>query len=207
VALVRGRDLRARPLPTGLRRLPGLCVVTAVRYSESPVGPYLEFAVGEPARLGARPGLCMTTMVVTAQAARVGGRLNWGFPKEVGRLRWNAVDDDRELVWEERGIVVRARPRGPASPLLVPLRALQHRSDGRVVVPARLRGRVRLARVEVEVPAEDPLSPLAGSHRGVVVSAMRFRVDPARQPTGLTSSLRAPLRAPEPALVSIPTGD
>jgi hypothetical protein len=178
-----------------------------VRYRDSPVGPYLELAIGEPARLGARPGLCITTMVVTTAEARVGGRLNWGFPKEVGALRWRTDGDEREIVWEDREIVVRGRPRGPAAPMLVPVRALQRRGDGPVVVPGRVRGRVHLARVELEVPDDDLLAPLAGPHRGVLLSNMGFVVHPARLPHGLTSTFRAPLRAPEPALVSTPSGD
>jgi hypothetical protein len=181
--------------------------VSAVRYSDSPVGPYFELAVGEPARLGARPGLCMTTMVVTNADARVGGRLNWGFPKEVGSLRWRSVDDEHEVVWEDRGIVVRGRPLGRPIPMLVPLRALQRRGDGPVVVPGRLRGRAHLARVELEAPDDDVLAPLAGPHRGVLLTGMRFVIAPARLPAGLASTLRAPLTAPEPALVSTRRGD
>lgn len=206
MGVVRRRKL-ASTLPAGIHRLPGPCVVTAVRYSDSPVGPYLELAVGEPARLGARPGLCITTMVVTTAEARIGGRLNWGFPKEVGGLRWRSHGDEREVVWEDRGIVVRGRPWGPAPPLLVPMRALQRRGDGPVVVPGRLRGRAHLARVELEVPDDDVLAPLAGSHRGLLLSGMRFVVEPARLPAGLTSTFRAPLRAAEPALLSSPSGD
>jgi hypothetical protein len=125
----------------------------------------------------------------------------------VGSLRWRSVGDEREVLWEERGIVVRGRPLGPAMPFLVPLRALQRRGDGPVVVPGRLRGRAHVARVELEVPAGDVLAPLAGPHRGVLLSGMRFVIAPARLPAGLTSTLRAPLRAPEPALVSTASGD
>jgi hypothetical protein len=178
-----------------------------VRYSDSPVGPFFELAIGEPARLGARPGFCMTTMVVTNADARVGGRLNWGFPKEVGSLRWRTVDDDQVVEWEERGIVLRSRASGRPVPMLVPLRALQRRGDGPVVVPGRLRGRMHLARVEMEVPDNDDLAPLAGPHRGVVLTGMRFVIGPARLPSGLASTLLAPLTAPEPALVSTPPGD
>jgi hypothetical protein len=57
------------------------------------------------------------------------------------------------------------------------------------------------------VPNDDALAPLAGPHRGLLLSGMRFVVDPARLPAGLTSTFRAPLRAPEPALISTPSGD
>lgn len=195
------------PLPAGLHRAPGPCLVVAARYTDSPVDTYLELAVGEPARLGARPGLCITTMVVDSPDSRIGGRLNWGFPKELGTLRWEVDGADRQLTWQERGVVVRARPKGPAFPALVPVRALQRRADGAVVVPGRFGGRARLGRLEVEAPDGDALASLAGRHPGAVVSGMRFVVDPARLPVGVRATLRAPLRAVEPALLSPPSGD
>ncbi len=194
----------ARPapgeLPDGLGRVPGPCTFTANRFDDSPVGPYRELAVGQPARLGARVGMSMTTMVVTSVDARLGGRVNWGFPKQLGTLVWLDEGDDRVMRWEERDIVVRATPSGPPLPVLCPLRALQRRADGLVSVHGLLRGRGRVARIEVDVPADDPLAGLAGSHLGLMVSGMRLVVQPARRPVGLAATLRAPLRAPEPAL-------
>lgn len=189
------------PLPSGLDALPGPVCVTAARFEQSPVGPYLELAVSEPARLGARPGMCVTTMVVDSPDSRLGGRVNWGFPKELGTLVWDAEDDARSLSWDERKVRVRAVPSGPGMPMILPMRALQRRADGVVVVPGRLRGRARVARVEIEVAADDdPLAGMAGAHRGLLFAGLKLVVDPARTPTGLTATLRAPLRAPEPAL-------
>lgn len=187
-------------LPVGLRRIPGPCSITATRFDDSPVGPYRELAVAQPARLGARVGMCVTTMVVTSVDSRLGGRVNWGFPKEMGTLVWLDEGDDRILRWEERDIVVRARPAGPPLPLVFPLRTLQRRADGLVSVRGHLRGRGRMAHLEVEVPAGDPHAGLAGRHLGLMVSGMRLVMQPARRPVGLTATLRAPLRAPEPAL-------
>lgn len=156
--------------------------------------------MGQPAHLGARPGLCITTMAVTSVDSRLGGRVNWGFPKELGTLVWLDEGDHRVLRWEERDIVVRAKPVGPPLPVLLPLRSLQRRADGLVSVRGHARGRGRVARVEISVPDDDPLAGLAGRHRGLVVAGMRLVVSPARRPVGLTTTLRAPLRAPEPAL-------
>lgn len=206
VGLARGA-LPSGPLPDGLRRMPGPFLVSAVRYTASPVGPYLELAIGEPARLGVRLGWCLTTMVVDSADSRIAGRANWGFPKELGSLEWENDGRSRALHWVERDVVVSGEPSRFRLPMLVPVRALQHRGDGPVLVPGRLRGLARLARVTVEAPAEDPWASLAGRHRGCTVDSMRFIVRPARQPFGLTSSLRAPLRAPEPALSSpVPPG-
>lgn len=191
----------AGPLPMGMSRLPGgPALLVANRYADSPVGPYLELAVGRLARLGPRPGWCFTTMVVDSADSRMGGRLNWGFPKELGRLLWRQDGDERELRWVDRDICLRGVPSRFVLPMLVHMRALQRRADGPVVVPTRIRGRARPAVVHVYVPKDDPLAGLAGAHRGIHVAGMRFLVKPARHPVGLTSTLRAPLRAPEPAL-------
>lgn len=199
VGLARGGQ-PCSPLPWGLHRVPGPVLVTAVCYSESPIGPYLELAVGEPARLGARVGWCMTTMVVDSAESRVGGRLNWGFPKELGTLVWRSHGAERELHWVERDITVRGRADGPPLPVLMPVRGVQRRSDGPVVVPGRLRGKARVHRIQVDVPEGDILARLVGPHLGVHIAGMRLLLRPARHPVGLTSTLRAPLRAPEPAL-------
>ncbi len=201
VALARRREVLG-PLPPELRRMPGLVLVVAVRYDGSPVGPYLELAIGEPARLGARLGWCFTTMVVDSAESRTDGRANWGFPKDLGTLTWDRDGDMRELRWAERQVVVRGVPARLRAPMLVPVRALQRRGDGPVVVPGRLRGLARYAHVDVEVPADDVLATLGGRHRGATVDGMRLVVRPARQPIGITSTLRAPLHAPEPALSS-----
>ena len=200
IGLARGAG-RLGPLPAGLARLPGPALVVAARYDGSPVGPYLELAIGEPARLGTRIGWCFTTMVVDSADSRSGGRTNWGFPKELGTLVWDRDGAERELRWSERQIVVRGEPGRVRLPALVPVRALQRRRDGPVVVPGRLKGLARLAAVTVAAPTSDPLAPLAGVHRGVTVDGMGFVVRPARTPFGLASSLRAPLAAPEAALV------
>lgn len=196
-----------RSLPEGIHPLPGPGLAIAARYDDSPVGPYSELAVGEPARLGARAGVCITTMVVDSAPSRMGGRLNWGFPKELGTLRWRSDGDTRELRWDERGVVLRATPAGPTFPFLFPVVALQRRADGPVVIRGRVRGLARMARVEVEVPADDPLATCAGISRGTLVAGLAMVVNPARHPRGRTATLRAPLRAPEPALSWAPSGD
>src|SRR5437588_11399065 len=93
------RDAARRCLPSDIRSLPGPALVAAIRYADSPVGPFLELAVAEPARLGLRPGFCVTTSVVSAPPARVGGRLGWGFPRELGRLSWVRDDTSVGLRW------------------------------------------------------------------------------------------------------------
>lgn len=211
VAWVSGGSRRAAggpavaALPGGMRPLSGPWAVVATRYTASPIGAYLELSLAVPARLGLRPGWCVTSMLVSEAAAKVGSRLNWGLPAELARLTWAADGDERVLRWEDCGVEVRAAPWGPRLPVLVPARAVQRRGDGPVVVPRRLGGLLRPARVTVSVPAGvDGLPPewpaVAGRHRGAVVSAARLLMRPARHPSGLLSTFRAPLSAVEPGL-------
>src|SRR5205823_5240765 len=83
--------------------------------------PFVELAVAEPARMGLRMAFCVTTSVVSAAPARIGGRLGWGLPRELGQLTWSADGDDRSLWWDERGIELRGRPGRSPLPLLLPL--------------------------------------------------------------------------------------
>jgi hypothetical protein len=126
--------------------------------------------------------------------------LNWGFPKELATLRWSVEGESRRMEWFERGIVITGVPSRVHLPAFMPIRNLQRRGDGPVVVPGRISRRAHFGRVAVETTVDDPLARLAGVHRGVIVRGMRFVVAPARVPSGLTSTLLAPLRAPEPAM-------
>lgn len=202
------RELRAL-LPAGVGVLPGRAALVGVSYQDSPVGPYLELSLALPARLGLRPGLCVVFQVVSLPAARTAYRSNWGLPATVGPLSWWADGHERVLRCDEPGIEVRGHPVGPAFPALVPVRSVQRRADGPVVLPRRFLSLVRLARTTVTV-ADDAdghagigFHGLAGTHPGTVLAGARILARPARHPFGLWSSLRAPLVAPEPALASL----
>ena len=212
--LLRGEGLLAwvarrsggTPLPPGLRSLPGPAAVVAMRYDDSPVGPYVELSVLVPARLGLRPGMCTVAMVVTSAEARLECRRHWGLPAELGDLRWSAgpAGGERTLSWEDRGLTFTGRPFGPAvlAPF-VPLRSVAWRPTGAVVLARRLRARVRPARCRIEVAADDDLAWLAGAHAGVALAGARIVAGAARRPAGLLSSVpwrdRATGGAPEPA--------
>lgn len=206
VALARCPATRG-DLPHGISPLRGRVLIVAARYDASPVGAYRELAIGEPARLGPRLGWCFTTVVTTSNEARMGGRLNWGFPKELGTLDWSADGNLRTLRWVERDVVVSGSVSRRLLPMVLPVRALQRRNDGPVVVPWFFRGLGRLAHVSVETPPDDGLAPLQGEHRGVDVASTHFVMRPARHPIGIASTFRAPLRAPEPALSLSAPGD
>ncbi|MDQ1446383.1 MAG: hypothetical protein QOI20_2847 [Acidimicrobiaceae bacterium] len=196
---------RGHGLPGGVDPLPGPALLLAAHYADSPIGPFSELAVAEPARLGLRPGFCVTTSVVAASECRVDYRLNWGVPAEVGTLLWDvdvAGARTRRLTWVERGIVVSGRPTPMRTPAWLPVRGVQGRADGAILVPRRVWGWLSLTRVWVGAPDDDPLAWAAGGHLGGVMTGMRMVVDPARHPAGLLSSLRAPLQAPGTGLTA-----
>ena len=196
-------------VPAGVRPLPASPVlVVGAAYQDSPIGPYNELAVGVVGRIGLRPGLTVLHQVVDAPEARVVYRQHWGLPTQLGTFLWSRDGDERSMRWEERGLVVRSTPVGMRLPVALPLRAVQRRTDGPVVLPRRMYALMRYARIGIEVAdplnaQETDLSWLAGAHRGVMINGMRIVAGRARHPIGALSSLRAPLvpgRAAEPAL-------
>lgn len=189
--------------------LPALpAAVIAVAYQDSPVGPFHEFAVGVLARIGLRPGLSVVLQVVDAPEARKAFRQHWGLPTELGTFLWSRDGEERTMRWEERGIVLRGTPVGFRIPMALPMRSVQRRSDGPVVLPRRLGCLMRLARTTVDVapPLNDQevdLAWLNGPHPGAMLNHMRMVAGLARHPAGALSSLRAPAVAgtsAEPAL-------
>lgn len=197
-----GHHRAVHALPAGFHRLPGPVVVVAQRFDTSPVGPYLCLAVGEPVLLGLRPGYFFGTVVIDVPEARKASRSEWGFPTELGTLRWHTKPDGASLSWEERSIDVTAEVRGRPLPMLLPVRSVQRRADGQVIVPSRVRGIARRSLVRVDLPSKDPLGALRGEHVGFRVSGMSVRRGAARRPLGLLSSFRAPLR-PEPGVLGM----
>jgi hypothetical protein len=198
---------RRRPphtLPLGIAPAPGPTMITASRFSSSPIGPFLQLAVAVPARLGGRLGWCVTLLVVDRQDARTGARLNWGFPAQLGTLRWLAEGRTRQLAWDERGVVVSARGRGPKVPLAVPHRELQSRGDGPVMVPDRLLGLFQVAGVGLEAPSDDELGAVVGRHPGTLVGGVHRLMREARTPVGLIAPLRPPVAVTEPLLSDVP---
>ncbi|MCA1656505.1 MAG: acetoacetate decarboxylase family protein [Actinobacteria bacterium] len=167
-------------LPPELLHLPGPQLVVAANYATSPVGSYLELAVAQPARHGARVGMCVTTIACGSAAASTAGRDGWGFPKELADLRWSEEDGEMVLRWESRGIEVRGTARASALPAVLPYSSLQRRADGPVWVTGRLRGSAQLARVELIVPADDELSFLAGRHGGAFFGQAAVKMGGAR---------------------------
>ena len=139
--------------------------LAALHHTASPFGPFVEIVAGEfRSRPGLRPRLRQTTLAVSGGPA-----------KEVGAaaaaLMWWADEPLREVRWEERQFRLRAEAKRVAVPALVPSDLLHPGWAGAETEHARrLPAKVHLARIEIDVPADDELARFAGRRSGFLVT-------------------------------------
>lgn len=161
-------------LPSALAHRAGLALTIGglIAYLDGPVGPYDEI-FGAPVMLHGGPMLShVAFMAVNSQASVAGGRRNWALPKvpasfEVGGARHVVA---RAEDWEVH-VTALARPR--RVPFAAACRCAQVWSDGATRdFTVRMRGRARLARVQVRHGARSALSEwlVEGRHVGLVVT-------------------------------------
>lgn len=165
-------------IPEGTAPMPGPAAVIAASWSASPVGAFREFVVVRPARIGAHLAWAVVESVVNEGGAAC-GRSAWGSQPSIGDLAWWVDGDRRQLEWVNRAITVTGTVGRIAMPVFLPLRTVM----GGEVVPGRLRGWGRLARVDIDV--EDPADPLgsaAGRHHGLVIGGAHLDLAPLRPP-------------------------
>jgi len=150
--------------------------LAALHHTASPLGPYIEIVAGEfRSGPGLRPRLRQTTLAVSGKPARQPGA-------PAATLKWWSEEPLREACWDERDFHLRADVKRVAVP---------------AIVPGRLPAKAHLARIEVDVPADDEqLGRFAGRRSG-------FLVTTAAQIGGdawlhLVRTLRVPA-VPEPA--------
>lgn len=204
LVIVIRRLRRIVPLPHGLQSLPGPTLLLAERYDESPIGPFISVSIAEPARVGLRPGYFFGIAGVNSAHVRRANCAYWGMPATLGAITWDVSGERHTVRWPERGVVVHATASKRALPFLLPGRSVQVRQDGPVLISSRIRSSLtRKCNATVEVPEDDPCATLAGEHRGFLLHGAAIRRGPARHPIGLLSSLRAPLRAPEPGILGM----
>lgn len=109
-----------------------------VRYSYSPVGPYLEHALATVTRRGPH----VFQMSVNLDASKRGGRQIWGFPKTLESLTWRGTGN--RLVFRRELQTFRVRAFGPSFPLALPFWSAQQKEGKWVRVPGKISGRARL---------------------------------------------------------------
>ena len=165
-----GRGSRGA-LPAPLRRGPSLPVATGLflRYADTPVGGYGE-VLGIPRALlpgrgSPRAGACVPFIAVDSGPSIRGGREEWALPKTAARFTFpaafagpgpltatatGALPDGRP--WSVRAT---ARGFGPALPLRLPFELRQAAPGGVRRAASTMRGRARLALVDVAVEGPD----------------------------------------------------
>lgn len=139
--------------------------LAALHHLRSPVGPSVELVSGELALPWRGPrGLRQTTLATCGGAARAG--------EEPVSLRWWAQESQREVIWEEKELRIRAEVSSAGIPVVVPSRLLHPGWPGdEARPPERLPARLRRARAEIDVPRDDPLLGwLAGRCPAVLLS-------------------------------------
>jgi hypothetical protein len=148
-----------------------------ISYRDGPVGPYRE-VFGAPLMLRGAPLLShIAFMAVDSAASVAGGRANWALPKELADFDGNpgrpGAVTARGHGW---GLRVTTTARARWLPMAMTMRAAQVWTDGQVrTFSVRMRGRTRLARVEVEHLAASPLGDwlVEGRHLAVLVSGLQ----------------------------------
>jgi len=167
------------PLPSSSAyagRVRGAAVGALVDYLDSPVGPYREVLVGQLLRGTVLPVLHVPFIAVDSLLSVHGGRAHWSLPKAVAEFTGDVGAGAATATGDGWSVAVRAAPRGPRLPVAGPLTTEQ---DGRRAVAA-LRGRGRLARVEVTAEGLALGGWLgAGTHLGLVAEG-RMVVHPPR---------------------------
>lgn len=136
--------------PTSIRLL--------VRYSYSPVGPYVEHAL---ATLSWR-GPHVFQMSVNLDASKRGGREIWGFPKTLESLDWKSMGN--RIVFRREAQTFRVRAFGPSFPLALPFWSAQQKGKEWVRVPGKIKGRARLG--------------FRGPQLALVLHAFEMRIEP-----------------------------
>ena len=173
------RDRARRPLVPWPLVVGPLVVGAAVRYLDSPVGPYEEVLGGVLLLPGT---LHLPFLAVDSFASLQGGRAHWALPKTLATVRRQPTG---EVVADGAGwrIGVTPHPYGPALPVAGRLRGRQIDAAGAAVSSTVTGyGRGRPARVDVQVGTDLAGEPgsiggwlRSGRHPGAVVGC-RLRV-------------------------------
>jgi hypothetical protein len=162
------------PPQLSARAGPPVTVGGLISYREGPVGPYGE-VFGAPVMLRGAPMLShIPFMAVDSAASVAGGRGNWALPKELADFEGDpglpGAVTARGEGWELR---ITTTARAHRLPMTMTMRAAQVWVDGQVrTFSVRMRGRARLARVEVEHLVASPLAEwlVEGRHLAVLVA-------------------------------------
>lgn len=187
-------DVRAtiwwhRATPSGRALLPQKVVpvtlVMVVDYLSSPVGPYREILASPVLRrpghgLGAMPRMSVPFIAVDSDVSVHGGRTHWHLPKVLANFggevlaRSSASGDGWAVHADAKGV-------GPAFPIKGALGFAQPVEEELALAGAKLTGKARLCRVEVDAHGPSLGSWLrSGTHFGLQIISGKMATGPSR---------------------------
>ena len=167
------------PLPSGSPYAGQVLPLTfgaVVDYLETPVGPYREVFAGPLLRRAGRPLAHIPFIAVDSLASVHGGRAHWQLPKAMASFSGDIGAGHAAVTGDGWTVLVGSTSYGPRLPVVSPFGSAQ----GGRTTPVDLRGRGRLARVEVTATGPTLTGWLgSGRHPGMVAEG-RMVVHPAR---------------------------
>ncbi len=152
-----------------------------VDYLESPVGPYREILASPVLRPGVIPAMAVPFIAVDSEPSVHGGRTHWHLPKVLAEFTGD-VTGTFSATGDSWKVTTAASPKGPELPIAGGLTFAQPLEDGGLLrATAKLRGRFRYARVDVQATGPTLgrwLRP--GTHHGIVITRGRMSTGPGR---------------------------
>lgn len=136
--------------PAGAKTLPiTMCMV--VDYTTSPVGPYREILASPVLRrdVGKIPRMAVPFIAVDSATSVHGGRTNWHLPKVLAEFDGDVLGE-AAVSSGQWSVRTRSRGFGPQFPMRGSIGFAQPVAGGSAVGVAGLRGKARVARVQVD---------------------------------------------------------
>lgn len=162
-----------------------ITLVMVVDYLQSPVGPYREILASpvlrRPGRgLGVMPRMSVPFIAVDSDMSVHGGRKHWHLPKVLADFD-GSVLGDFSVSGAEWSVKTQAKGVGPTFPLKGALGFAQPVAESLAVATARLTGKARLCRVEVEASGPTLGSWLkSGTHFGLQIVSGSMATGPSK---------------------------
>ncbi|MBY3988274.1 hypothetical protein HQO84_20425 [Rhodococcus fascians] len=167
--------------PAGAKTLPiTMCMV--VDYMTSPVGPYREILASPVLRrdVGKIPRMSVPFIAVDSATSVHGGRTNWHLPKVLAEFDGDVLNK-AGVSGGDWSVRTGSRGFGPAFPMRGSIGFAQPVPGGSALGVASLKGKARLAQVEVDAsgPTLDRWMP-SGTYFGLQIVSGSMRTGEAR---------------------------
>lgn len=167
--------------PAGAKTLP-ITTCMVVDYTTSPVGPYREILASPVMRrdVGKIPRMAVPFIAVDSATSVHGGRTNWHLPKVLAEFDGDVLGQAGAR-GEEWSVRTDSRGFGPQFPMVGSIGFAQPVTGGSSVGVSSLKGKARVARVEVDSKGPTLSSWLpSGTYFGLQIVSGSMRTGEAR---------------------------